>query len=570
MKYLFFNKLHKSLKVIAGVFLLSGCQLTISDTDVSSHNTVSSLAFSPVEITAEMAAAMIEQDPWNYFTDFGDPYACLHSELPPETAEPIGVEPETIWQRIRLGYQLKSHWTVANNRLEAEFNWYFKHPEYMQRVSERAQRYIYHVTEQLEARQLPLELALLPIVESAYDPFAYSHGRASGMWQFIPGTGRMYLLRQDWWYDGRRDVVASTEAAINYLSTLNKYYDGDWLLALAAYNSGQGNVNKAIRKNKRAGKPTDFWSLDLPRETRSYVPKLLALAKLVNNPRRYNFSLYPVPNQPYFAAVDVQSQIDLAQAAAMADIDIQELYLLNPGFNRWATSPKGPHRLLVPVEQQSLFEESLASLPPQKRLHWERYTVSNGDSLLLLAKRFNTGVTTIQQVNNLKGNIIRVGQNLMIPTASKDGSHYALSANQRLTNIQAKRTGGAGTKQVYHQVTEGESLWTISRRYKVRVAQLAHWNGMAPKDVLQPGRKLSVWVSKNTENSALSLQAGQRDSITRKVGYRVRNGDSLARIAGRFNVSVNDIVRWNSVNPKNYLQPGQQLTLYVDVMNAQN
>ncbi|MEE8059853.1 MAG: LysM peptidoglycan-binding domain-containing protein [Pseudomonadales bacterium] len=555
-KSICFNALRYIVKLIPILLLLTACsRLPPPDTIRPAAQTI--------DINHASAMQIIDGNPWNYFTDFGGHYACQLAEFQPEQHRPLWVEPETIWQRIRLGYQLD--WQSPHRRINAEFNWYQKHPDYMARVSKRAERYIYYVTSEIEKRGLPLELALLPIVESAYDPFAYSHGRAAGMWQFIPSTGRIYKLDINWWYDGRRDVVASTQAAINYLEKLSQYYKGDWMLALAAYNSGQGNVNKAIRKNLKRGKPTDFWSLDLPRETRSYVPKLLALAKLVDNPPRYAVKLHPVANTPYFAQIDTQSQIDLAQAATMAGIEIDEMYRLNPGFNRWATSPTGPHRLLIPISQQATFESEVMQLPPEQRLHWQHYKVKVGDSLLLLAKRFNTGVDTIKQINGIRGNMIRAGQSLMIPTASQRGDHYSLSADQRLATIHKKRTGGANSQQLFHRIRSGESLWTIARRYNVRVSQLAHWNGMAPKDVLKPGQKLSVWTK-----SPSTVQAGQRDAVLRKVGYRVRNGDSLARIAGRFNLRVTDIVKWNAVNPKKYLQPGQQLTLYVDITNAVN
>ena len=518
----------------------------------------------PVVINHQTASQLIDNNPREFFTDYGSPYYCLHSQTEPTANKPVWATPTNIWQRIRLGFAMD--YDIKQKRLDAEFNWYQRNPGYMARVSERSRRYIYHITERLEQQGLPLELALLPIVESAYDPFAYSHGRASGIWQFIPGTGRMFKLEQTWWYDGRRDIIDSTEAAISYLTKLHKYYNGDWLLALAAYNSGQGNVNKAIRKNKKRGKPTDFWALDLPGETRSYVPKLLALAKLIDNPRRYGCVLYPVTNSPYFVQVDTHSQIDLAQAATMAGIAIDELYRLNPGFNRWATAPEGPHRLLVPIENSVRFQAEVAKLSPQQRLYWQRYTVKNGDSLSLLAKRFNTGVDTIKSINNIRGNMIRTHQILMIPTASEAGQHYSLSADQRLAAIHKKRKGGNNSQQIFHTVSNGDSLWAISRRYNVTIKKLAHWNGIAPKDMLKPGQRLSVWIKDPVKINA----ATQREAVVRKVRYKVRNGDSLAAIAYKFNVKLNDIVKWNSVNPKQYLQPGQGLTLYVDITNAVN
>jgi membrane-bound lytic murein transglycosylase D len=552
------------IQVISISFLLSSCQPTTTDRQAAASQSANANV-SLIEINETSANQIIDYGPREYFTDYGSPFYCALSEKPALVSEPLWIEPQNVWQRIRLGYQLD--WGLAQKRIDAEFNWYQRNPSYMARVSQRAERYIFHVVEQLEQQQLPLELALLPIVESAYDPFAYSHGRASGMWQFIPSTGYMYNLNINWWFDGRRDIVASTTAAASYLKKLSDYYDGDWLLALAAYNSGQGNVNKAIRKNKKRNKPTDFWSLDLPRETRSYVPKLLALAKLVNSPNRYGVTLYPVANKPYFAVVNTQSQIDLAEAANWAGISIDELYLLNPAFNRWATAPDGPHRLLVPIANKDKLEWKLSQLEPEDRLHWQRYTVKKGDSLLLLAKRFSTGVDTIKQINDLRGNMIRAGQKLMIPTASATSKHYSMSAEQRLANIQSKRTGGSDSKQIFHKVKSGDSLWTIAQRYKVTSSKIAHWNGIAPKDTLKIGQKLSVWVNAKTASTA---QPAKRDAMVRKLGYKVRNGDSLARIAQKFNVGINDIVKWNSVNPKKYLQPGQRLTLYVDITNAIN
>ncbi len=550
------NQLMKLFLVISSFSLAVACSVQTPRADAQP------VPPEALTIDHQTALEVIDDSPWDFLTDFASPYRCELTAGTPRQAEPDWVEPVTIWQRIRLGYQLDL--SVEHRRIDAQFNWYSRNPEYMARVSKRAERYIHYVTEELERRDLPMELALLPIVESAYDPFAYSHGRAAGMWQFIPGTARYYDLSINWWYDGRRDIVASTRGALDYLEKLHSYYDGDWLLALAAYNSGQGNVNKALRKNRRRGEPLDFWSLDLPRETRAYVPKLLALAKLVNDPLRYNVHLYPVPNQPYFAVVDTGSQIDLAEAAKLAEIEIDELYRLNPGFNKWATAPEGPHRLAVPVAAEERFAQNLADLPPEERLHWKRYTVEPGDSLLLLAKRHNTGVDTIRQVNNIRGNIIRAGQPLLIPVASESGGHYALSAEQRRTAIQ-NRQRGEDREQVFHTVQSGDSFWTIARQYGVKVSQLARWNGMSPRDTLRPGQKLSVWTQQPVQ-----ARIQQRESVVRKVGYRVRSGDSLARIAGRFNVSISDIVKWNAVNPDNYLQPGQHLTLYVDVMNAVN
>lgn len=463
---------------------------------------------------------------------------------------------EDIWQRIIASYQLDL--SVDNSRIDAQLNWFKSHQGYLDRVAERGVRYLHFIAEHIEAQGLPGELALLPIVESAFDPFAYSHGRASGVWQFIPATGRDFGLMQDWWFDGRRDIRASTEAALTYLNALQREFNGDWMLALAAYNSGAGTVRKAVRKNRNLGKPTDFWSLDLPKETRDYVPKLIALAQLVRNPEQYNVKLIPIPDEPYFAVADTGGQIDLSQVAELAQTPLDEIYRLNPGYNRWATRPTGPHEILIPIGQLDVFNQSLAQLPNSERVKWQRYTVKNGDNLNTIARQFHTTPEALQQANSIRGNTIRVGEQLLIPSAFRPQQEYSHSESQRLGRIVAQRQP-ANSQKIEYQVRSGDTFWDISRKYGVKVADLARWNGMAPGDPLRAGQKLVIWDQKTSASPA------QREVI-RKISYRVRPGDSLARISQKFNVRVSDVKRWNAsqVNDK-YLQPGQTLTLYVDV-----
>jgi len=465
-----------------------------------------------------------------------------------------------LWDRVRDGFQMPS---VHNERVDTYISWYSRNDNYMKRVSERANRYLYHIVEQLEANDLPLELALLPIVESAFDPFAYSHGRASGIWQFIPGTGKHYGLKQNYWYDGRRDIEASTDAAIRYLSNLNRQFDGDWLLALAAYNTGGGNVRKAIRRNKAKGKPTDFWSLKLPRETSAYVPQLLALAELVRNPNEYGLTLTDIPNNPYFERIDLDSQMDLAQAADLAGMELKDFYHLNAGYNRWATDPDGPFHFLVPVEQAEDFLENLDALPEQERISWKSYKVKSGDSLNLIAKRHHTSVNALKSANNLSSNLIRLNQTLIIPVASQPVESYAYSQEQRVKAKQNKSSGKAGTSKSSYLVQSGDSLWKIASIHRVSVSEIARWNGMAPRDPIKPGQKLVIWSKAATNNTGYA--SNNSSGVIRKVNYQVRNGDSLARIAGKFNLTVNDILKWNTMNAKSYIHPGQRITLFADV-----
>jgi len=466
-----------------------------------------------------------------------------------------------IWERIRRGFQLQ-HEHAGN---KADLRWYVRHQAYIDRVATRAEPYLHLIVEEAEKQGVPLEIALLPIVESAFQPFAYSHGRAAGIWQFIPSTGRLYGLKQNWWYDGRRDVLASTKAAIKMLKRLHRSFKGDWLLALAAYNSGQGTVSKAIRKNRRKGRPTDFWSLDLPKETRGYVPKLLAISAIVENPSKYNIKIKPIANKPYLAKVATTSQIDLALAAELAEISVEKLYLLNPAFNRWATDPNGPHHLLLPIEKAEIFKQNLAALPAKKRVKWARHKIKKGESLLAIADKYNTTVALIKDVNNIRGNMIRQGQGLVIPVAVKSKSQYKLSSSQRLKSLQNTRR--QGKHKIVYRVRRGDTLWDISRKHKIGVRTLAKWNGLAPRDTLKTGQKLVIWTKRGrlAKASRDSFSPHASGLVTQKIGYRVRRGDSIALIARKFNIGMNDIIRWNGIKKEKYLQPGQRLTLYINV-----
>ncbi len=472
-------------------------------------------------------------------------------------------EPQDLWTRLRKGFQLSEH---KHARVQSDLNWYQRHPGYLDRVAERAAPYMHLIVEEIEKRQMPMEIALLPVVESAFQPFAYSHGRAAGLWQFVPGTGRRFGLRQTWWYDGRRDVAEATRAALDYLQYLHRHFDGDWLHALAAYNSGEGTVGRAIRKNKRRGKPTDYWSLNLPKETEGYVPKLLAISTLVANPPAHGVILESIPDEPYLTSVDVGSQIDLDLAAELAEISLEDMYLYNPGFNRWATDPDGPHRLLVPQEKAEIFAENLKQYPAKERIAWKRHRIRSGEVLGVLATRYQTTVSLIKRVNGIRGNNIRAGHTLIIPVARKDLNRYRLSSSQRLQALQNRKRSGY---KIRYQVREGDTLWDIARKYDIGVRQLAKWNGMAPRDPLKPGRTLVIWTRDQGKVSAINpadfIHPFEK-TTHRRIGYTVRNGDSLARISQRFRVSVDNLKRWNRrLQGTKYLQPGQRLTLYIDV-----
>ncbi|UPQ88572.1 lytic transglycosylase [Vibrio sinaloensis] len=472
-------------------------------------------------------------------TEVVKPVAKPHPKVTPQTQQDV-------WQRIAMQLELPipEHKSVDYYR-----TWYLKHPNHLKTVSKRAEPFLYLITEKIEQRGLPLELALLPVVESSFDAFAYSHGSAAGLWQFVPGTGEMYGLKQNFWYDGRRDVAAATDAALDYLTYLNKRFDGNWNHAIAAYNSGGGRVSSAIRKNKKLGKPTDFFSLDLPRETSGYVPKLLALADIVANQQHYGIEIPAIANRQVVELVDPKEQLDLAIAANYAGISVKQLQSLNPAYNQWATAPDGPHQLLLPVDSVTKFNQA-ADANRGKGMKVVRYKVKSGDTLSVLASKYNTTSKVIRRANNLKSNTIRVGQHLMIPTSTKDDQAYTLSATNRLAKTQAT---ARGKYKLTHTVASGDSLWSIARANKVSHQSLAKWNGMGPRDTLRVGQKLVIW--KNSSDGA----------IIRTVFYNVRSGDTISGIANKFKVKSKDIVKWNDLSKQKYLKPGQKLKLYVDV-----
>jgi membrane-bound lytic murein transglycosylase D len=457
--------------------------------------------------------------------------------------------------RLRREFSLQP---VMNARVQAEMDWFLRNPDYLDRVFTRAQRYLPFIIDELEERELPMELALLPIVESAFDPFAYSHGRAAGLWQMIPGTARRFGVRQNWWYDGRRDIVDSTNAALDYLTYLRDLMDGDWLHAIASYNSGEGNVLRAIKRNRAKSQPTDFWNLSVPRETSAYVPRLLALVEIVREPAAFGLILPDLVDEPQFVVADIDGQLDLALAAELAGMDLDGLYAYNAGNNRWATDPAGPHRLILPVDIAEDFEAALAEVPVSERLRWQRHKIKNGEAISQIADRYNVTVQTIRTANDLKGNLIRAGDYLMIPVATKPLSEYSLSATERR---EAKQNTVRKGNRVEHIVAAGDSFWSISRKYNVDMRKLAGWNGMAPRDTLSIGQKLVVWTSEPV--AATSAPGG--NNLTRKLNYTVRSGDSLYLIASRFRITVNDLVRWNNIDKNKILRPGQRLTMYVDV-----
>ena len=483
---------------------------------------------------------------------------------PPQVAAPAPVQYADLFARIRGGFVLGD---PDEAPIDQQLNWYASNPDYLQRAFGRADMYLYYIVTQLEARHMPLELALLPVIESAFEPYAYSRARAAGLWQFIPGTGSRFGLKQDWWYDGRRDVVASTNAALDYLQGLHDEFNGDWLLAVAAYNCGELAVEHAVQVNQAEGRPIDFWHLRLPRETEAYVPKLLAMKRLVEDPAKYGLVFTAIPNQPYFERVLTPGQINLQVAAQIAGITPDEVYELNPAFHRWATDPTGPFYLLMPVDAAPVFEQNVADLTTDERMGIELYAVRRHDTVYSIARRFKTTPEILRKLNTLPSGRLTVGTELEVPATV-----YNLPENVRLA---AERVDGRyrWTRHFRFQVVRrGDSLWAIARRHGMNVHTLARLNGLSPGQTLRPGQRLRLMTGAPVPRRSRryrhhhwrqSESSAESEGSARRVVYTVRSGDTLWRIARLFQVRVAQILAWNAMSSRTHIRAGQTLTIRV-------
>lgn len=401
----------------------------------------------------------------------------VHQSAPLNFMQAIDAVParyDDVWERLRAGYQLQQD--TGRPRVRKWIDWYEEHPEHVERIAEQARPWLRYVTRRTEARGLPAELALLPFIESAYDPDAAHPGGATGMWQFMPQTGDAMGLTRNRWYDGRKDVLMATDAALDYLQSQGeRWYDGDWELALAAYNAGAGTVNRARR---RAGSgDEDYWNIKLPSETMEYVPKLLALAAVIHEPEEYGLNLPAIPDTPEIAAVDTRGQLDLSVAARLAGISESELRTLNPAYKRWATSP-GDSSLVIPATARDTFLSKLETLPQETRESWAEYRVQRGDSLSVIARRSGLTLAELKQKNRLSGNTIRVGQPLLVPDATRGVAAAQLAEANGLKKVRVKR---------------GDSLSVIAARHNVTTRQIARWNKLSSADYLRPGQMLTLY-----------------------------------------------------------------------------
>ena len=424
--------------------------------------------------------------------------------------KPTPQVPQDVWERMRQGFQLQDGLGV-NPRIEQQRLWFASNPSFLENAGERGSLYIHYIIERLEERNMPLELALLPVIESAYNPMAYSRADAVGLWQFIPSTGRYYNLRQTRFYDGRRDITASTTAAMDYLTRLHDMFNGDWLLALAAYNAGEGTVSRAIERNEKLGLPTDYWNLPLPAETQAYVPKLLALSQVVLSPEAYGVNLNPIANEPYFQVVEINQRMDLSKVAAVANIDEDELFQLNPAFKQ-RTTIDGPQHLLVPTSKAQLLTASLSTMRPEELISSRplkpvfegaddneiaklkrAYRVKRGDNLAAIAKANKVDVKDLQRWNKMTGKNLKVGQTLVMQDKTKRSAGRVNTVVAANGKSKGKDTGKtvAKTQQTQYKVQQGDSLYMVAKRFNVEMQHLKRWNPRVGQ-ALKPGQMLTV------------------------------------------------------------------------------
>ena len=502
----------------------------------------------PLTIADDFVAASKTDDPVfgdqiNEGEDFERPLSDVELIQANESSDRVKGDENDFWPAIRAEMRLDHH--LSEKRVQQEIRWLQTHPEYWARLGPRMQRYFPYILSQIQEKGLPAELTLLPVVESALDPYASSPYGANGLWQFMRPTAKQYGLRINDSYDGRRDVIDATDAALTFLQDLYKRFD-DWQLALAAYNAGGGTVSKAIRKSQHR----DFFRLRLPRETRAYVPRLLALSAIIAEPDAFGIELPAISNNNPLRVLRLTSIYDVAVVAETLDTTTEDIYRFNPGLKRSQWSQDTPLRLILPEsfplsgDAEARASLLLKSVPEDQRVAWQEIIVQSGDTISELAQANGVTSRQLRLTNNLSTDVLQIGQSLRIPRQG--------SVNQPTV---------AGSYP--YIVQRGDSLWSIAKRSNTSIDALARLNRIGRRDLLGVGQTIRLPRPHPT-----FTELGPGPSEIRKIRYKVRRGDSLSRIAKKFRVRVTDIVEWNAIVPERYLQPGQALTLFVDVIGG--
>jgi len=425
------------------------------------------------------------------------------------------VRQDDVWQRIRDGFSMPN---LAGPLVAEKTAWYVARPDYLKRVFERSRRYLFHIVEEIERRGLPTELALLPMVESSFNPMAYSRAHASGLWQFIPGTGKRYELTQNWWYDGRRDIVASTAAALDYLNDVYQMH-GDWHLALASYNWGENAVARALEKNRAAHLPLDYSSLTMPLETRQYVPKLQALKNIIENPAAFGIELEPIPNQVYFTSVAKMRDIDVRLAAQLAEMPVEEFIALNPGFSRPVIRAEMTPRIVLPADRVEIFHANLVKYDDKSLVSWQTYEPKKGDTLDGIARKFGVGVAQLKEVNGITPRARAMPAVMVVPAGSSAGARDL----GRLPIMYAPPIALPGPRRITHTVKAGETLPGIASRYRVSVEDLRRWNKIGR---LAPGQKLNIQTSGSPSRSKAGSKEAKGKPRKQPTGRTIKKSAS--------------------------------------------
>jgi membrane-bound lytic murein transglycosylase D len=462
-----------------------------------------------------------------------------------------------LWHYIAARFTLP----IPNNaRIQTQLAFYASHIDYLQRVTERASPYLHMIVKDLQENDLPLELALLPIVESAYRPEAVSTSNAAGIWQFIPSTGTHFGLQRTTWYDGRRDIKASTEAAVQYFSRLRVMFNDDWPVIIASYNGGEGTLQKAVNYNQSKGLPTDFWSLTkISQETADYPARLYALIIIFSNPEKFGFNPYPVPNASVLTEIKLNKPINLSKLATLTGVSHEELYRLNPGFDKLITGPTSAN-LLVPKGLADQFTPGAMEAAEKSAIDWGRYTLRRGDNFHKVAYRYGCDADELIKVNRLSSAYARPGETILVPLGRGEKARLASGADQMYT------------------VQSGDSLWGLARRFNMELADLQQMNGLKKKEEIKPGQKLLVASAGHQPPPAHAAHAARvvlktplEPQHTKSAAlktksrganqYTVKKGDTLWNVARRFSTTVTEIASTNRIKTNEALKPGQVLVI---------
>ena len=467
------------------------------------------------------------------------------------SVEELGV-PSDVWERIRRGYAMP---VLQSKLVDRWVDFYTKDPAYLRRMSERAGQYLYHIVEEIENRGMPTELALLPFVESAFQAEALSRAKAAGLWQFMPATGKAYDLAQNLWRDDRRDILESTRAALDYFEYLHGMF-GDWHLALAAYNWGEGSVQRAIQRAKRRKQPTDYLHLRMPRETANYVPKLEAVKRIISNPSKYGITLPDVGNEPFFVTITKPRDIDIETAAELAGMPLEEFRRLNPSYKLPVIVASHNNVMLLPADKVDFFVDNLASWMDsgQPLSQWTTYRLQQGETLAQVAGRSGMTEDELRKVNGIpKGRRVLANSTLLVrSTGTEDQQDIAAE----LANAKLQLSPTTTWRRVTYRVRSGDTLSGIARRWRITMKSIVTANRLR-SDRLRVGQRLVLTVP-NVPRQAIA--STQRSESSQHVIHRVRSGETLSTIASRYGVSISQLKMTNRIRT-NLIRPGQRLRI---------